>query len=155
MSNLLNELNNMINEIPEEIKDCFVIYVSKDMADELIKETLKFTNEKIKFPIYYKNIPVAIHEFDIIRLEVIKTKETVTKVYLYEKNKLDNYLKEYEILCKKYNIGLQGCGCCGSPFLWRLYTMDVENINYDNGKLEYDLIISDYYKPYLKVGEIE
>lgn len=35
------------------------------------------------------------------------------------------FLKDYEKLCKKYKMGLQGCGCCGSPFLY-----DIHNINY-------------------------
>lgn len=32
-------------------------------------------------------------------------------------NKAKDFLKEYEKLCQKYGMGLQGCGCCGSPFL--------------------------------------
>ena len=27
------------------------------------------------------------------------------------------FLKEYSDLCKKYKMGLRGCGCCGSPYL--------------------------------------
>jgi hypothetical protein len=27
------------------------------------------------------------------------------------------FLKEYEILCKKYNITINSCGCCDSPWL--------------------------------------
>lgn len=27
------------------------------------------------------------------------------------------FLKEYELLCQKYKMGLVGCGCCGSPYL--------------------------------------
>ena len=27
------------------------------------------------------------------------------------------FLKEYEKLCRKYKMGLAGCGCCGSPYL--------------------------------------
>lgn len=27
------------------------------------------------------------------------------------------FLKEYELLCKKYHMGFGGCGCCGSSYL--------------------------------------
>lgn len=27
------------------------------------------------------------------------------------------FLKEYNKLCQKYGMGLEGCGCCGSPSL--------------------------------------
>lgn len=27
------------------------------------------------------------------------------------------FLKEYELLCQKYKMGFQGCGCCQSPWL--------------------------------------
>jgi len=30
----------------------------------------------------------------------------------------EKFLKEYEILCKKYKIIIDGCGCCGSPFIY-------------------------------------
>ena len=41
-------------------------------------------------------------------------------------NKEKEFLKEYEKLCQKYNMGLQGCGCCGSPFL-----NEIDEINYN------------------------
>lgn len=44
------------------------------------------------------------------------------------------FLKEYELLCQKYKMGLQGCGCCGSPYL-----NDLTDINY-NEKLNRVLI---------------
>lgn len=52
------------------------------------------------------------------------------------------FLKEYEKLCKKYNMGLHGCGCCESPHLidcncknWD-YVEDLDNINFnENGEL--------------------
>ena len=36
------------------------------------------------------------------------------------------FLKEYEVLCQKYKMGLQGCGCCTSPWL-----NDIGDINYN------------------------
>ena len=150
MSNLFDELNNIINEIPEEVKDCFAIYINKDKANELVKEMQKFTEEKIEFPITYKDIPVAIHQYGSTCLVLIEVPEKIAKVYLYEKNKVDNYLKEYEKLCKKYNIGLRGCGCCGSPYLSNLYTIVVDDVNYEKGRLQYDLRIISDYKKYLR-----
>lgn len=41
-------------------------------------------------------------------------------------NKEEQFLKEYEALCQKYQMGLWGCGCCGSPSL-----NDINDINYD------------------------
>lgn len=40
-------------------------------------------------------------------------------------NKEEQFLREYESLCQKYNMGLNGCGCCGSPFL-----NNISQINY-------------------------
>lgn len=52
------------------------------------------------------------------------------------------FLKEYEKLCKKYNMGLYGCGCCESPCLidcndekWG-YVEKLDNIKFnENGEL--------------------
>lgn len=33
------------------------------------------------------------------------------------KDKIKEFLVEYDKLCQKYHMGLCGCGCCGSPFL--------------------------------------
>ena len=30
---------------------------------------------------------------------------------------IEKFLKEYEKICQKYEMGLSGCGCCGSPYL--------------------------------------
>ena len=36
------------------------------------------------------------------------------------KKKETDFLKEYKILCLKHKFELNGCGCCGSPFLSEL-----------------------------------
>lgn len=41
------------------------------------------------------------------------------------------FLREYEYLCQKYKMGLQGCGCCGSPFLKRNNLEFIDDINYN------------------------
>ena len=48
---------------------------------------------------------------------------------------LYNFIIEYEALCKKYKTSINGCGCCGSPFIFnKNFTLD--NINFDNEKDE-------------------
>lgn len=37
-------------------------------------------------------------------------------------NNLNEFLKELTELSRKYNIGIGGCGCCGSPFLYNIKT---------------------------------
>lgn len=44
------------------------------------------------------------------------------------------FLKEYQELCQKHKMGLQGCGCCGSPYLDNNsedIQEEVNDINYD------------------------
>ena len=53
-----------------------------------------------------------------------------------KKDKKYEFLVEYEILCKKYKMGLKGCGCCGSPFLGVSFDNEcINEINY-NEKLD-------------------
>ena len=33
---------------------------------------------------------------------------------------LENFLNDLENLCDTYNIYIGGCGCCGSPYLYRI-----------------------------------
>ena len=33
---------------------------------------------------------------------------------------IENFLNELEKLCDSYNIYIGGCGCCGSPYLYRI-----------------------------------
>lgn len=45
------------------------------------------------------------------------------------------FLKEYQELCQKYKMGLRGCGCCGSPYLWNAdRTIDIDDVNYNEEK---------------------
>lgn len=59
-----------------------------------------------------------------------------------------NFLKEYEKLCKKYNMGLCGCGCCESPYLVDYndekcsYVEYLENININD---EGEVTINPYH----------
>lgn len=41
------------------------------------------------------------------------------------------FLKEYEKICQKYNIGLDSCGCCGSPYLNLNDIKDINDIYYN------------------------
>lgn len=50
------------------------------------------------------------------------------------------FLKEYEKLCNKYKMCIDGCGCCGSAFLtdWTSddfeYIDELKNIHYCDDK---------------------
>lgn len=52
---------------------------------------------------------------------------------------MEEFLKELMELCKKHNIGIGGCGCDGSPFLFNLDDEIIigENLEYDFDKEEY------------------
>jgi len=55
-------------------------------------------------------------------------------------DKIKEFLVEYDKLCQKYHMGLDGCGCCGSPYLIydenyyknNEYDESIANINYNN-----------------------
>lgn len=54
------------------------------------------------------------------------------------KDNVIDFLKEYEKLCQKYNMGLKGCGCCGSPYLYIIHNNEdfdcIDDINFDEKK---------------------
>ena len=58
------------------------------------------------------------------------------------------YLKEYENLCKKYKLIIDGCGCCGSPFVEieakKGVIYSLENIKLQNNKLYFNIKQSYY-----------
>lgn len=154
MKTITDELDEIIYKIPDELKDCFAILISKENGDKLLKEHSRFIDiEKVHFPITYKNIPVALHKYTNTHLEVIRIKDKVQKVYAYEMKKVNSYLKELENICKKYNIELGGCGCCGSPSIYNLKTISVDYINYRDGKLKYELYILPEMATILKGGD--
>lgn len=53
-----------------------------------------------------------------------------------------SYLTEYKELCKKYDITISGCGCCGSPYLTDLKYIKIENICIEKNELfdKYELV---------------
>ena len=52
------------------------------------------------------------------------------------------FLEELSELTKKYNISIEGCGCCGSPFLVYLGNKTVigENISWNENKQVYEMV---------------
>lgn len=50
------------------------------------------------------------------------------------------FLEEYEKLCKKYEMGLVGCGCCGSPILVDKEGIKIilDNVNYEDNCINVD-----------------
>jgi len=42
-----------------------------------------------------------------------------------DKQRIIEFLKEYERLCRKYRLELAGCGCCGSPYVRKIKETDL------------------------------
>lgn len=53
-----------------------------------------------------------------------------------QQNNLNLFLKELGELTKKYNITIDGCGCCGSPYL--IDISDDSDVNYIGDNLYFD-----------------
>ena len=52
------------------------------------------------------------------------------------REEVKNFLKEYEKLCQKYEMGLVGCGCCGSPALVDKKGFTIyDDVNYKNNRI--------------------
>lgn len=95
---------------------------------------------------------MSMFDFDVdnFEIEIPDDKE--------EKDKIVQFLKEYEKLCQKYDMGLCGCGCCDSPFLTIKdescelgYRLELGNVNYSEKEgLLYaeDLKLEDAIKKY-------
>lgn len=55
------------------------------------------------------------------------------------------FLKEYEKLCKKYNMYIGGCGCCGSPWLHGNSGRDINYVRFEYTGITIDDIDLDTY----------
>lgn len=57
-----------------------------------------------------------------------------------EKERLDKFYDELTALTNKYNIKIEGCGCCGSPYLVDIETFQTldEYVNYNKDEREYE-----------------
>lgn len=57
----------------------------------------------------------------------------------FTRARLQHFLKELTILCDKYGFYIQGCGCCGSPWVNDIKNnKDYDNLNYGEGGYEVD-----------------
>ena len=52
------------------------------------------------------------------------------------------FLEELSELTKKYNISIEGCGCCGSPYLVNLEDKTIvgEDISWDENDKVYKMV---------------
>ncbi len=55
---------------------------------------------------------------------------------MLEKIALDEFLEKLSLLTKEYGISINGCGCCGSPYLVAEEEVVAENLawNKEEGK---------------------
>ena len=142
---VVDENYNKIIKYNEDIKDCFYISLHKDHYNILSKEfPLKQKNEVIT----YKNIPVLIGVYN--KVEIIPNYEKVIKVYEKEILKFSAFKNKYEKLCNEYNIFIDGCGCCGSPYLNEFYTFSIDNFSFRDNKLKYKFELNRNYEKYIK-----
>lgn len=52
------------------------------------------------------------------------------------REEVKKFLEEYEKLCQKYEMGLVGCGCCGSPSLVDKNGFTIyDDVNYENNSV--------------------
>ena len=67
------------------------------------------------------------------------------------------FLKEYELLCQKYKMGLTGCGCCGSPILNIKDDKKIQlyNVRYNIDTKEIEIDSEFRYIEGLKIDELE
>ena len=154
---MLNKILNLIETIPEEVKECFAIIISEKDGKKLLQEIYNkqhiFENYKKinSFPLSIMNIPIIIGFTIEPCLEPINNKDTLLKLYYYELYRFNNFMKEYEKLCNKYEYYIGGCGCCGSPYLDKTYTFTASEIRFENKKVKYDFMINyDELEDYLK-----
>lgn len=51
----------------------------------------------------------------------------------------EQFMNELSLLTQKYGIAIDGCGCCGSPYVYDMATKEtlVEAIYYDEEKQQY------------------
>jgi hypothetical protein len=153
---MINDINKLIREIPEAIRDCFYIELNQKYADKFIE----YVNTKYKgyFVLHdeigelitFKNIPIVISQYNTNRIKVKENIDSIIKVYHYEKVNITKYLNELENISNKYQCFIGGCGCCNSPYIDNLYTIGVCDINYNGKKLEYDLYIKHEYAEIIK-----
>lgn len=61
-----------------------------------------------------------------------------------------DFLVDYEKLCRKHKTFIQGCGCCGSPYLGHL-----ENISSNGTKLSFDLQYWNEKSQYITYSNID
>lgn len=56
-----------------------------------------------------------------------------------EETRINHFLKELAYLSKKYNLYIEGCGCCESPYIRDIKTHDriCLRIEYDMEKKQY------------------
>ena len=58
------------------------------------------------------------------------------------KKKIEEFLKELTELTKKYGFAIGGCGCCGSPYVYKLNEKQLDGeykLDKANENLEYTL----------------
>lgn len=69
---------------------------------------------------------------------LFKNRKGKFKMKIENKIKMKHFLDELTYLTEKYNVIIEGCGCCGSPYLIDKNENDIGyDLKYINNKYEY------------------
>ena len=152
-----DKIINLIETIPEEVKDCFGVMINENEANMLMDEynrmldsSMNNSGEPLRFPCYIMNVPVGIGRSSKMHLEPIRVYEKLNKLYHYEYDKFTKFMNELNYISNKYGCSVDGCGCCGSPGLIGFHTFYVDYLNYDDKEHKYTY---DFRIAYEELGE--
>lgn len=140
-------LEDLISNIPEEIRPYIYISVPEKFGEELLEDMRSVmtyaagcTSETIAFPCTFMGVPVNNDGWKTLELKLRKNlnDEDILKVHKWELECFDEFMSELTRISKWHVSHVSGCGCCGSPYIPYL-TFNVNYLEWENGTYKYEL----------------